>query len=172
MENNISTQNINFNIKFATPEDADLIISFIKKLAKYQNMEDVITTTPERIKRLLEEKLAEAVFGIYEDKIISFAFFNQKSSAFTGRKGLYIDAFFVDDCVRGKGLGKVMFQYLSKYSLDKGCEYLEWVCFDWNKSAIDFYEKLGGKCMDSLKLYRLSPEELSSNAKEFEDNKQ
>ncbi|WP_320035034.1 GNAT family N-acetyltransferase [Halarcobacter sp.] len=170
MQSSISTPYSNFILKKATPNDADLVVTFIKKLAKYQNMENVITTTPERIKNILEENLAEVIFGIYEEEIVSFVYFNQKNSAFTGRKGLYIDAFFVDDCVRGKGLGKYIFQYLSKYSKDKGYEYLEWACFDWNKSAIKFYENLGAKCVESLDIYRLSPENLSLNAKEFEEN--
>ena len=78
----------------------------MKKLGKFQKMEDVITATPERIKRLLKEGLGEAVFGIYKGKICSFAYFHQKSSAFSGRKGLFIDALFVDDDRRGKGIGK------------------------------------------------------------------
>ncbi|QKF83047.1 GNAT family N-acetyltransferase [Halarcobacter ebronensis] len=166
----ISTQNPDFSLQIATPKDANLIVSFIKKLAKYQKMEDLITTTPIRMEKLLKEKLGEAIFGIYQGDIIAFAYFHQKSSAFTGRKGLYIDAFFVDDCVRGKGLGKIIFQYLTKYSQDIGCEYLEWACLDWNKPAIKFYEKLGANCIDSLRIYRLSPEALSLNVKEFEQN--
>ncbi|XPV83156.1 MAG: GNAT family N-acetyltransferase [Halarcobacter sp.] len=154
----------------ATSDDAQLIVTFMKKLGTFQKMEDAITATPKRIKRLLDEKLGEAVFGIYKNKICSFIYFHQKSSAFSGRKGLYIDAFFIDECVRGKGLGKIMFQYLAKYSIDKGCEYLEWACLDWNNKAMKFYEKQGAYCVDNLKLYRLSSDDLSFNAKDFTQN--
>ncbi|NVJ54603.1 MAG: GNAT family N-acetyltransferase [Campylobacteraceae bacterium] len=167
MENLISTKNADYSLRMATIEDAQLIITFMKKLGSYQKMDDAVTATPKRIKRLLEEKLGEAVFGIYKNEIVSFAYFHQKSSAFSGRKGFYIDAFFVDESVRGKDFGKIMFQYLTKYSIDKECEYLEWACLDWNKNAMKFYEKQGAYCVDNLKLYRLSPEDLSFNAKEF-----
>ncbi|RXJ88620.1 GNAT family N-acetyltransferase [Arcobacter sp. CECT 8983] len=170
MKNFISTENAEYNLKIATIEDAQLIITFMKKLGTYQKMEEAITATPERIKRLLKDKLGEAIFGIYKEKIISFAYFHQKSSAFSGRKGLYIDAFFIDECVRGKGLGKIMFQYLSKYAIDRECEYLEWVCLGWNKQAIKFYERQGSYCVDNLKIYRLSPDNLSLNAKKFTQN--
>lgn len=170
MKGPIPTKNPDFSLQMATPKDAQLIVSFIKKLAKYQKMEDLVISTPKSIEKLLKEKLGEAIFGIYKGDIIAFAYFHQKSSAFTGRKGLYIDAFFVDDCVRGKGLGKIIFQYLTKYSQDIACEYLEWVCLDWNKPAIEFYEKFGANCIDNLRVYRLSPEDLSLNVKEFEKN--
>jgi len=170
MENLISTKNTDYSLRMATTEDSQLIITFMKKLGSYQKMEDAITATPKRIKRLLEEGLGEVVFGIYKNEICSFAYFHQKSSAFSGRKGLYIDAFFIDDNVRAKGLGKIMFQYLAKYSIDKKCEYLEWACLDWNKSAMKFYEKQGAYCIDNLKLYRLSPDDLSFNAKNFAQN--
>ncbi len=170
MGNLISTKNSDYDLQIATVEDSQLIVTFMKKLGKYQKMEDLITATPERIKRLLEEKLGEAVFGIYKKEIVSFAYFHQKSSAFSGRKGVYIDAFFIEDHVRGKGLGEIMFHYLSKYSVDIGCEYLEWACLDWNKSAIKFYEKQGAYCIDNLRLYRLSPDTLFLNSKNFVSN--
>ena len=167
MEHIITSNNPEFSLRIATQKDAKLVVSFMKKLGKYQKMEDAITATPERIERLLREKLGESVFGIYQGEIVSFAYFHQKSSAFTGRSGLYIDGFFVDDCVRGKGLGKIMFQFLAKHSIHRGCELLEWGCLDWNRPAIEFYKKLGAYCIDIMRIYRLSPETLVLNAKEF-----
>ena len=167
MECSISSQNPNFSLRMATPEDAPLIVIFMKRLGKYQKMEDAIIATPERIKNLLNKGLGKAVFGMYKDKIISFAYFHLKSSAFTGKKGLYIDGFFVDEHIRNEGIGKITFQYLAKYSIDKSCEFLEWGCLDWNISAIRFYEKLGAYCINNMRIYRLSPETLAQNAQEF-----
>ncbi len=136
----------------------------MKKLGDFQKMADKITATPERIERLLAAKQGEAVFGIYEGKTVAFAYFHQKSSAFTGRSGLYIDGFLIDDSMRGKGLGNIMMQFLSKYAQDQGCEMLEWGCLDWNTHAIEFYQKLGAYCVDTMHIYRLSPENLAENA--------
>lgn len=167
MSDLISTKNPDFTLRIATINDAQLVIDFMKKLGKYQKMQAAIIATPEQIKKLLEEKLGESIFGIYKEEVVSFAYFYQKSSAFTGRKGLYIDGFFIDDSLRGKGLGKIMFQYISKYAVDKSCEFLEWGCLDWNISAIKFYEKLGAYCVDNMRIYRLTPETLNLNAKSF-----
>lgn len=39
--------NDNFEIKFATAEDAFVILGFIKELAEYEKMSDQVITTPE-----------------------------------------------------------------------------------------------------------------------------
>jgi GNAT superfamily N-acetyltransferase len=164
---NIMTQDKKFILRMATPEDDQLIVSFMKKLGKFQKMEDLITVTPKSIKKLLSEKLGNAIFGYYENSLVSFAYFYKKSSAFTGRAGIYIDAFLVDDSMRGKGLGTIIFQFLSKYSVDNDCEFLEWGCLDWNSQAINFYKKQGAYCIDTMRTYRLSPESLLENAELF-----
>jgi GNAT superfamily N-acetyltransferase len=165
----LKTQDSDFFIRIATPNDAAVVVGFMKKLGSFQNMIDEITATPERIKRLLESKQGEAVFGVYKGKTVGFAYFHQKSSAFTGFSGLYIDGFLIDDSMRGKGLGNIMMQFLSKHALDRGCEMLEWGCLDWNLAAIEFYQKLGSYCLDTMHIYRLSPEDLATNAGLFED---
>ena len=120
----IITQDKKFILRMATSENNELIVKFMKKLGKFQKMEESITVTPERIKKILEENLGNAVFGYYENTLVSFAYFYKKSSAFTGRTGIYIDAFLVDESMRGKGLGTIMFKFLSKYSIDNDCELL------------------------------------------------
>lgn len=140
----------------------------MKKLGTYQKMADKITATADKIEHLLENKLGEAVFGIYKENTVCFAYYHQKSSAFTGRSGLYIDGFYVDDRLRGKGFGNIMMQFLSKHALARGCEMLEWGCLDWNTSAIDFYQKQGAYCIDNMRIYRLAPEVLANHAKLFD----
>ena len=58
-------------------------------------------------------------------------------------------------------------QFLSKHALDRGCEMLEWGCLDWNTPAIEFYQNLGAYCVDTMRIYRLSPEHLVENAQLF-----
>lgn len=167
VERHINTQNSDFTLLLARPEDASLVVSFMRQLGEFQNMRDKITATPKKIALLMEQGLGEAVFGIYAGKLVSFAYYHTKSSAFTGRSGLYIDGFFVDSAMRGKGLGNMMMHFLAKHAQDRGCELLEWGCLDWNSNAIDFYQKQGAYCIDNMRIYRLTPESISHNASLF-----
>lgn len=163
----IATKVPHFHLRIGTPSDAALVVHFMKKLGNYQNMAESITATPERIERLLRSAQGEVIFGIYDGETVGFAYFHEKSSAFTGRSGLFIDAFLIDDAKRGKGLGNIMMQFLSQTAIERGCEMLEWGCLDWNTSAIEFYQKIGAYCVDTMRIYRLSPDDLKATAKIF-----
>ncbi|WP_309665447.1 GNAT family N-acetyltransferase [Tabrizicola sp.] len=160
----IATRDPRFVIVRAIPDDAGLVLGFMRKLGRYQKMADQITATEPRLRRLLSERQGEAVFGLYDRVPVAFAYFSQTSSAFTGRSGLFIDGFLVDEDFRGSGLGRIMMEFLSREALDRQCEMLEWGCLDWNAPAIRFYEGLGAYCLDTMRVYRLAPDDLRSLA--------
>ena len=166
---NIQTCNPDFHIRHASLDDAELVVQFMQKLGAYQKMADKITATATQIKRLLTERLGEAVFGIYRGDIVSFAYYFQKSSAFTGRSGLYIDGFFVDLQVRNLGLGKIIMGYLCKLALDRNCQMMEWGVLDWNAPTIAFYKNLGAYSVDEMTIYRFTPDDLVLHAQVFDN---
>jgi GNAT superfamily N-acetyltransferase len=163
----VTTKDPHFSLRFATPDDAGLVVDFMKKLGSYQKMLEKITATEANMRRLLTEGRGEAVFGIYDGQMVAFAYFCQTSSAFTGQQGLYIDGFLVDDSMRFKGLGKIMMAFMSKLALERGCQRLEWGCLDWNEPTIKFYRDLGATPVDIMTIYRFAPEQLRTNAAQF-----
>ena len=165
--NSILTKDPRFLLRLAEPDDAALVVDFMKKLGTYQKMADKVTATTEGIRLLLVHKKGEAVFGLYDGQPVGFVYFCQTSSAFTGQSGVYIDAFLVDDAMRAKGLGKTMMAFLSKLALDRGCQRLEWGCLDWNLPAIGFYSSLGATAVDAMTIHRFGPEQLKANAAAF-----
>ncbi|MBM2841593.1 MAG: family N-acetyltransferase [Bacteroidetes bacterium] len=42
----------------------------------------------------------------------------------------------------------------------RGCGRMEWTVLDWNKLAIDFYNRLGATHMKEWQLYRLVREDM------------
>ena len=165
--NNIPTRDPKFSLRFAKPEDAGFVVSFMKKLGAYQKMADKISATDDGIRKLLADKSGEAVFGIYRGEMVGFVYFFQTSSAFTGQTGLYIDGFLIDDAMRFKGLGKIMMSFMSKLALERGCQRLEWGCLDWNQPTIQFYKNLGAYSVDEMTIYRFAPDQLKANAARF-----
>lgn len=165
----IKTKNSNFTLRFGKPEDAGLALEFMKKLGKYQKMLDKITATEEGIFKLLSEKRGEIIFGDYNGKTEAFLYFYQNSSAFIGEKGIYIDAFYMNETMRLKGLGKIMMAFMSKLAMERGCKRLEWGCLDWNEPAVKFYKELGAVGVDPMTIYRFTPEILKKNADRFHE---
>ncbi|MBB3994953.1 ribosomal protein S18 acetylase RimI-like enzyme [Sulfitobacter undariae] len=167
----VTTPNPEFKIRHATPEDAELVVTYMKKLGVYQKMADKITATAPQIKRLLEQNLGEAIFGTYKGEITGFAYFCDKSSAFTGRSGLYIDGFLIDSDLRHQGFGKIMMGYLCTLATARRCEFLEWGVLDWNAPTIEFYRSLGAYSVDEMTIFRFTPQALVTNARAFEQGR-
>ncbi len=163
----IQTKDPNFTLRFATPEDAGLVVEFMKKLGAYQKMLDKITATDEDMYKILSEKKGEAIFGDYDGKTVAFAYFCNNSSAFIGQTGMYIDGFYVDESMRFKGLGKIIMAFISKTAVERGCKRLEWGCLDWNEPTIKFYRDMGAYSVDIMTIFRFTPEKLMETARQF-----
>ena len=58
-----------------------------------------------------------------------------------------------------------MLVYLADYACRREYGRFEWSVLDWNKDAINFYEKLGAVAMDTWTTYRLAGDDLANLAK-------
>lgn len=160
MENQFCEESGEIYIRFACANEASIVVEFMHKLGEFQKMRESILVTQEEMADLLESTDGEAIFLEYKGEIKGFAFFCKHASAFIGKRVLFIDAFYIDEDIRGKGAGKAMMRFLAKISLEKKCGRMEWACLDWNTDAWDFYTGLGSQVMDTLTLHRLNNESL------------
>ncbi len=60
-------------------------------------------------------------------------------------KTLYIDDLCVDECSRGKHIGKSLYEHVKKYAKNEGCYNLTLNVWECNPSACAFYDKQGLK---------------------------
>lgn len=54
----IATKNPDFKIRFATPDDAPLVVEYMRRLGTFQKMRDKITATEENMRRIMSEARA------------------------------------------------------------------------------------------------------------------
>lgn len=154
-----------FSIRFATENDAEKILFFIKSLAEYENLSNEVVATAELLREwIFDKKKAEVIFAVEDGKEVGFALFFHNFSTFLGRAGVYLEDLFVLPEYRGKGYGKALLRELARITLERGCGRLEWCCLDWNKPSIDFYLSLGAKPLDDWTIYRLTGETLQAMA--------
>lgn len=145
----------------ARPEDAGLILEFIRELAAYEKMSDQVVATEELLRHwIFEQKKAEVIFALEDGLEVGFALFFHNFSTFVGRAGLYLEDLFVRPQYRGKGYGKALLKELARIALSRGCGRMEWCCLDWNKPSIDFYLSLNAQPMEEWTIYRLAAEGL------------
>lgn len=151
----------------AGPEDAGLILRFIRALAEYEKMADQVVATEELLRDwLFEKQAAKVIFAMEGEKEVGFALYFHNFSTFLGRAGLYLEDLFVLPEYRGRGYGKALLARLAAIAVEEGCGRMEWVCLDWNQPSIDFYKGKGAVPVDGWTIYRLTGDALAEFAKE------
>lgn len=152
--------------RMAKEQDTALILEFIRSLAEYEKMSDLVVADEDLLREWIFEKgKAEVIFALEDGKEVGFALFFHNFSTFLGRAGIYLEDLFVKPEFRGKGHGKALIRELARITVERGCGRLEWCCLDWNKPSIDFYKYLGAMAMDEWTIYRLTGNNLNALAK-------
>tara|TARA_B100001540_G_C15465597_1_gene487657 strand:+ start:133 stop:627 length:495 start_codon:yes stop_codon:yes gene_type:complete len=155
-----------FKIRKANVEDISEILKLIKELADYENLLHEVEINEELLKENLfgEKSYAEVILAFENKKVLGFALYFFSFSTFLGRPGIYLEDFFVRKTERGRGIGRALLVNLAKKVKDFGGGRLDWSVLNWNKKAIDFYEKLGAYPLKEWKMYRLTGEKLNNLA--------
>ena len=163
----MASEHNDFSIRPATVDDVPLILQFIKDLAEYEKLSDLVVATEALLRETLfgERTVAEVIIGYEGEQPAAFALFFHNFSTFLGRPGIYLEDLFVKPEFRRKGYGKKMLSHLASLTVQRNCGRLEWSVLDWNTPAIDFYKSLGAIPMDEWTTFRLTGnalEELAS----------
>lgn len=149
---------MSLNIRRARPDEAGLVLSFIRELAEYEKLLHEVHAT--------EADIANALFGNdprlfcaiaeWDGEAVGFAVWFLNFSTFSGRHGIYLEDLYVRRSHRGKGLGKALLVHLARECVDNGWSRLQWAVLDWNAPSIAFYKSLGAVMMDDWTLCRVS----------------
>ena len=129
-------------IREAIKEDCIRLLELINELAVYEKAPDEVTVS-------LEE-FVNAGFGInpiwkafvaeYDGIIQGFGLYYIRYSTWKGCR-MYLEDLLVTENMRGKGLGKMIFDRLIEEAKEKKFKGITWQVLDWNEPAINFYKK-------------------------------
>ncbi len=162
----IATDTPGFQIKSATDSDVPVILSFVKKLARYEQLLHEVVATEDRLRETLfgKRRTAEVAIGYHETKPVGFVLFFHNYSTFLGKPGLYIEDLFVDEDYRRRGYGRALLLHVARLAKERDCGRLEWSVLDWNQQAINFYKKLGALPMSEWTVFRVAGQSLDELA--------
>ena len=156
-----------FSIRPAQPDEAGLVLAFIKKLADYEKCADeVVADEATLYQSLFVEHSAHVLFAEEDGTVVGFALFFYNFSTFVGRKGLYLEDLFILPEKRGRGYGKAMLKRLAQLAVAQNCGRMEWICLDWNESALSLYRSIGAIPVDGWTVQRLTEPALKHFAQE------
>ena len=154
-----------FTIRAARPDEAGVVLDLIRQLAVYERCEnDVVADEATLRQSLFVERSAEVVFAEEDGIVVGFALFFHNFSTFVGRKGMYLEDLFVIPEKRGLGYGKALLKYVARIAVERNCGRMEWICLDWNESALEIYRSIGAVPMSDWTVQRLDGQALKSFA--------
>ncbi|HBF40055.1 MAG TPA: GNAT family N-acetyltransferase [Firmicutes bacterium] len=157
--------NISWHIRYAEEKDVALILAFIHELAAFERMADQVTASGEDIRlSLFEKRQAEVILGEANSEPAAFALFFHNYSTFLGKANLFLEDLFVKEQYRGNGFGKAMLRRLAQIAVERGCERIDWLCLDWNRPAINFYQGIDAVILDDRRVFRISGDRLEGFA--------
>lgn len=135
-----------FILRHAAKKDCARIRELVLELAAYEKAAHEVVVTV--------EELEETGFGAtptwfgavveYNGRVEGMALCYVRFSTWKGDV-LYLEDLVVSEAMRGKGAGKLLFEWCVEETKRRGYRRMAWQVLDWNKPAIAFYEKYGAR---------------------------
>jgi ribosomal protein S18 acetylase RimI-like enzyme len=137
-------------IRRAVKEDCPRLLELVTELAIYEKAPDDVTVT---LEHFMESGFGEKpVWWAFvastpnsfstsgEGEIVGFALYYIRYSTWKGQ-AMYLEDIIVTEAMRGKKIGKLLFDRLIEEAKEKKLHRIVWQVLEWNEAAINFYKK-------------------------------
>ena len=129
-------------LRRAVREDCARMLELVKELALYEEAPDEVTISPEHFEEsgFGPQPVWWAFVAEADGVIEGFALYYIRFSTWKGQR-MYLEDLYVTEKMRGKGIGKLLFDRLLEEAKDRRLNGMMWQVLDWNEPAINFYKK-------------------------------
>ncbi len=129
-------------IRKAVIDDCPRLLELITELAVYEKAPDEVTVS---LTHFTESGFGKqpvwwALVAEAEGVIQGFALYYIRYSTWKGQ-AMYLEDLLVTEAMRGKKIGKLLFDALIEEAREKKLNRILWQVLDWNEPAINFYKK-------------------------------
>ena len=129
-------------IRSAVKEDCPRLLELIKELALYEKAPQEVTVTLDHFEDsgFGRNPVWWAFAAEVDGQVEGFALYYIRYSTWKGQR-MYLEDILVTEKMRGKGLGKLLFDALIAEAKEKKYSGMVWQVLEWNEPAINFYKK-------------------------------
>jgi GNAT superfamily N-acetyltransferase len=133
------------DIRFAKEKDIKEIVKLCALHAAFEEASFDVSNKEEQLSKHLFKGSAILKCLVVEEKnhIVGYATFMKQFSTWDAQFYIYLDCLFLEEEMRGQGLGTKLMSRIKSYAKTENCDIIQWQTPDFNTSAIKFYEKIG-----------------------------
>jgi ribosomal protein S18 acetylase RimI-like enzyme len=136
-------------IRKAVQEDCEPMLELIKELADYEKALHEVTLT---LDQFIEDGFGKSpVWGAFvaefNGEIVGISLYYDRYSTWKGKR-LYLEDLVVTENLRGKQIGKKLFEATLEYGKSNQYSGMVFQVLNWNEPAINFYKKYSPKFDD------------------------
>lgn len=151
------------NIRIANKQDCPRLLDLVHELALFERAPEQVTVTLQEFEEagFGSKPVWKAFVAETDGFIVGFALYYIRYSTWKGQR-LYLEDLIVTEQMRGKGIGKLLFNRLVQEARELGFNGMTWQVLDWNEPAIKFYKKYEADIEQGWLNASLSKEQLLS----------
>jgi GNAT superfamily N-acetyltransferase len=155
------------NIRSAEPEDVPTIIALMREFAVFEGLLDHLEITEDRLSQVLfrEGAFVNALVAEADGRVCAYSIFYPNFASFRGQLGMYLEDVYITADYRRKGIGDSMLREIARNAARRGFERIDFQVLGWNRSAIDFYKKLGAVRDDIERHFKFTDQAFTELAK-------
>lgn len=130
------------HLRVAVKEDCVRLLELVNELAVYEKAPREVTVTLQEFEEagFGKRPVWKAYVAEIDGLIVGFALYYVRFSTWKGCR-MYLEDFIVTEPMRGRGIGKLLFDQLIAEAKEMGFEGMVWQVLDWNEPALNFYAK-------------------------------
>jgi GNAT superfamily N-acetyltransferase len=130
------------HLRVAKKDDCPRIMELIKELAIYEKQPQEVTVSLQHFEEagFGQRPVWKAFVAEVNGFVVGFALYYVRYSTWKGSR-LYLEDLIVTEVMRGRGIGKMLFNRLIQEASELGFNGMTWQVLDWNEPAIRFYKK-------------------------------
>jgi ribosomal protein S18 acetylase RimI-like enzyme len=152
-------------IRPAIAQDVPLICSLIHEFAEFEH--DHTIATDENLLRdgFGAKPMFRVLLAESDGEPAGYSLFFDCYASFQG-PGIYLEDIFVRPQFRGAGIGRALCSKVAAIARNENRFSIMLTVMDWNRRAIDFYQRLGATFLDDWKVVCLKGDSLEVLARE------
>ena len=123
-------------------EDCVRIMELVQELAEYEKAPEEVTVSLDHFQEsgFGSNPVWWAFVAEVDGRVEGFALYYIRYSTWKGQR-MYLEDILVTEQMRGKQLGKLLFDRLIIEAKEKNLKGMVWQVLEWNEPAINFYKK-------------------------------